>query len=112
MIVVYLTEVGDLYRVSDQLGVVIAGRRRGRWGLQPAQPGGAAQQSRRYRAKSTFGSDDRPLGLRHVLGDDDLEFRQGGGKPRSPVARRWGLWRQHQELGGHRRSSGIGARSG
>ena len=41
VVVVDLAEIGDLHRVRDQLGIIIAGRRRRLRRLQPAQIAGA-----------------------------------------------------------------------
>ena len=102
VIVVDLAEVGDRDRMGDQLGIVIAGRRRRLRRLQPTQPLGLAQQVGRDHAEGGIGMADHLRGVRVILGYDDLEFRQRGGKARAPFARPFGLRRQHYEFGRHR----------
>ena len=79
MVVVDFAKIGDLDRVGDQLGIVVAGRRGRLRRLQPSEVPGLAQQFGRDRAKRGLGGGDRALGLGPVLGHHDLHLRQSRG---------------------------------
>ena len=67
MVVVDLAGFGGCHRMRDQLGIVIAGRRRRLRRLQPAQPLRLAQQVGRDYAKGGIGIGDHLRGVRVVF---------------------------------------------
>ena len=62
MVVVDLTEVRDAHRMADQLGIVVAGRRRRLGRLQPAQVRGLRQELLAEPAEGCFRVDDLARG--------------------------------------------------
>ena len=101
MVIVDLAEIGDGHRMCDQLGVVVAGRGRGLRCLQPAQPARPGQEVGRDYAKGGVGMGDHLGRMRVVFGDYDFELGQCRSEAPAPLARLFGLRRQHHEFGRH-----------
>ena len=101
VVVVDLAEVGDRHRMRDQLGIVIAGRRRRLRRLQPAQPLRAGQQVGRDYAEGGVGMGDDLSRVGVVFGNHDFQLGQGRGEAGTPLTGLFGLRRQHHEFGRH-----------
>ena len=97
VVVVDLAEVGDDDRVIDQLPRVVAGRRRGLRGLQPAELAGGSQQRRRDRAEGGLGRRRHARGVVRGFSYDHVQGRHGRGDARGPLPGLVALGGQHQK---------------